>query len=76
MKVLIIDVEEFADFEKAAGAYPPVVDFRKALTDDRDVLRVRLPDDAPNALQDALRDAFDLRPQLSRDEVSFIEAFW
>lgn len=76
MTTLIVDPEDFEDFERAAGAHTPVVDFRKTVADDRDVLRVRLPDNAPYALRDALRDAFDLRPQLSRDEVSFIEAFW
>ena len=76
MKVLIIDAYDFGDFERAAGEHAPTVDFRKTVTDDRDVLRVRLPDHTPHALQDDLRDAFDLRPRLSREEVTFIEAFW
>jgi len=76
MKVLIVDPDDFEDFERAAGQHAPTVDFRKTVASDRDVLRVRLPDDTPRALQDQLQDAFDLRPQLSRDEVTFIEAFW
>ena len=31
MKVLIIDVEDFGDFERAAGEHAPTIDFRKTL---------------------------------------------
>ena len=76
MKVLIIDVEEFADFAKECSEHIPTVDFRKTLQNDRHILRVRLPDQTPHSVRDRLKEAFDIREQLTRHEVDFIEAVW